>query len=173
MDINQHKLHLITDRTQSDAAYAVSQRARVAANASLGRPMFDGFTAEERTEWFAGLRGAYNASDYNRVGEAMIYISDLLRGYGYNAEVDIRTDFVPGLIYSEEAEAYLQNIKNLVAAFVVFPTTPPLPDRMAFPDIDKANAIERNLQDVYILIQNMVAEFIYCGEIYAGEDDWV
>ena len=32
-------------------------------------------TAAERAEWVAGMKGAYNASDLNRVASAMAYLS--------------------------------------------------------------------------------------------------
>ena len=52
---------LITNRTQSDVT-----RWRTLHDKGWG-----GMTAGEKTEWFAGVKGAYNAADLNRVGEAM------------------------------------------------------------------------------------------------------
>lgn len=30
---------------------------------------------EEKTDWESGLKGAYNASDLNRVGNAVVYVA--------------------------------------------------------------------------------------------------
>lgn len=52
---------MITTRAPSDKQRALSLAARG----------WDDLTADERAEWLAGLRGAYTASDLNRVGTAM------------------------------------------------------------------------------------------------------
>ena len=62
---------LITNRTQEDASYAAELAAK-------GQNM----TEEEWAAYLAGLRGAYNYTDLNRVTEAMEYINDRLSGYG-------------------------------------------------------------------------------------------
>ena len=65
---------LITNRTQEDASYAAELAAK-------GQDM----TTEEWAAYLAGLRGAYNYTDLNRVTEAMEYINDRLSGYGYTS----------------------------------------------------------------------------------------
>ena len=65
---------LITNRTQEDASYAAELAAK-------GQNM----TEEEWAAYLAGLRGAYNYTDLNRVTEAMEYINDRLSGYGYTS----------------------------------------------------------------------------------------
>ena len=56
---------LITDRTAADVA-------RVEELATKG---FAAMTADERAEWLGGMKGAYNASDLNRVGAALNYLA--------------------------------------------------------------------------------------------------
>lgn len=58
-------LNLITDRTQADIDYAVR----------LSQKGWSGMTAEEKADWESGLKGAYNASDLNRVGNAVVYVA--------------------------------------------------------------------------------------------------
>lgn len=60
--------NLITDRTQADVE-------RVKALAAKG---FAAMTAAERAEWLTGMKGAYNASDLNRVGTALNYLAGRL-----------------------------------------------------------------------------------------------
>lgn len=64
---------LITDRTNADV-----QRWE-----SLKSKGWSGMTDAEKAEWAAGMKGAYNYTDLNRVTEAMDYINEQLVGYGY------------------------------------------------------------------------------------------
>lgn len=59
---------LITDRTTADVA-------RVHELAVKG---YAGMTAAELAEWLAGMKGAYNDVDLNRVGTALNYLRDRL-----------------------------------------------------------------------------------------------
>lgn len=63
-------LHLIYDRTQADVdrVFALKKKILTGGVSSL--------TEEEYTEYLNGLRGAYNHTDMNRVGEAVAYIAD-------------------------------------------------------------------------------------------------
>lgn len=66
--------NLITDRNQSDVDALRALLARGKAN----------WTAEELAEFnLARSKGAYNATDLNRVTEAMDYLNERLVGYGY------------------------------------------------------------------------------------------
>lgn len=64
---------LITDRTQADV-----NRVR-----ELALKGWANLTEGEKAEWNAGMKGAYNATDLNRVTQAMDYINAELEGYGY------------------------------------------------------------------------------------------
>lgn len=61
--------YLITDRAQTDAD-------RVAALALMD---YESMTDSERAEWNSDLKGAYNASDLNRVESAVAYLAEALR----------------------------------------------------------------------------------------------
>lgn len=81
---------LITDRTAADAA-------RVKALTANG---WAGMTEAERAEWLTDLKGAYNASDMNRVSAAVDYLAERLHELGYSvpgyARVEIqRTGRLP------------------------------------------------------------------------------
>lgn len=64
---------LITDRTQSDVT-----RWR-----TLRDKGWAGMTADEKAEWSAGMKGAYNATDLNRVIAAMDTLNTEMKKYGY------------------------------------------------------------------------------------------
>ena len=69
---------LIYDRTQTDVTYAAEL------NRKLGRG--EALTAQELADWNAGLKGAYNASDMNRVDAAVRELGGLLTAAGYPVE---------------------------------------------------------------------------------------
>lgn len=80
--------NLITDRTQSDVSRWSQLKAKT----------LSGMTTEELSEWNAGMKGAYKHTDLNRVNEAMKYLQNRLRGYGYLVDVvlPLIEDVVPG-----------------------------------------------------------------------------
>lgn len=81
--MEQFRDYLITDRTQKDVDRAKYLR-------SLWGPAPGQWrgTAEERDEWEAGLKGAYNAADLNRVTLAASYLLTKLGEMGYMIPAD-------------------------------------------------------------------------------------
>lgn len=69
---------LIYDRTQTDVTYAAEL------NRKLGRG--EALTAQELADWNAGLKGAYNAADMNRVDAAVRELGGMLTAAGYPVE---------------------------------------------------------------------------------------
>lgn len=61
---------LIFDRTQSDVDRVYELRDKILSGG------MDSLSNEEKTEWLSGMKGAYNYTDMNRVGEAEQYIYD-------------------------------------------------------------------------------------------------
>lgn len=86
---------LITDRTQSDITRWRTLHDKGWAN----------MTADEKAEWTAGMKGAYNATDLNRVNDALIYLRDLFGGFGFLADIKLPviTDVTPGTIEPGES----------------------------------------------------------------------
>lgn len=153
-------LDLITDRTQLDVD-------RVKELASKG---WAGMTASERNEWLTNLKGAYNYSDLNRVGEAIAYIADRLNYYGYDIEVSPKTDWkMEDIPRSAQMTAYLSFVKTIRGAFAAGSDTPSVPSSMKDLTWQGANDIEKILLDVDTLISNMETSWYYSGDLYAGE----
>ena len=69
---------LIYDRTQEDVdrVKELKEKILTAGLSSL--------TSDERSEYMAGMKGAYNASDLNRVGQAVRYIASNIRAKQLN-----------------------------------------------------------------------------------------
>lgn len=153
-------LNLITDRTQADV-----ERVR-----QLAQKGFGNMTADEKTEWLNGLKGAYNASDLNRVGAAVAYVAGRLTGYGYAVSVAPRQDWqVANIPTPESMTAYLADVAALRAALTVAAGTPEVPEDMERLTWKEANDIEKILVDVDELLTRMAAAWFYSGDLYAGE----
>lgn len=154
-------LNLITDRTQAD----VERVAYLVGKVSAGTA-----TEAEKTEWASDLKGAYNASDLNRVGAAVAYVAGRLTGYGYVVSVSPRQDWqVADIPTQESMTAYLADVAALRAALTVAAGTPEVPEDMERLTWQEANNIEQILVDVDKLLTRMAAAWLYSGELYAGE----
>ena len=153
-------LNLITDRTQADVDYA----------ARLNAAGWDGMTEDERTAWTLGLKGTYNATDLNRVGNAVNYVAGRLEDAGYSAPVNPKIDWLESDIptYSD-MEIYLNNVEIIRGTLTVPTTTPEVPEDMEGLTYEEANDIERILLAVDALITNMINAYFYSNEIVCGE----
>ena len=154
-------LKLITDRKSSDISRAKSlvEKAKKIEN----------LTPEELEEYMSGLKGCYNISDLNRVEEAVKYISDLFNSLSYKNIVITKTwkqgDF---FTIDEELPRYLENIRILRDIINVSPNTPQVPD--SYKPYNKANDIEKILNDLLSHIENMKKMFVYSGVARAGQN---
>lgn len=152
-------LNLITDRTAQDVS-----RWR-----ELHAKGYAAMTSAERAEW-ATSKGAYNHTDLNRVENAVAYIADLLTSLGYGVEIaGTKTWTAYDVPTVSDMNRFLSNVRLIRGAFSVMRTTPAVPSTMQRLTHVSANNIERILQDVEILANNMIAAFTYAGDIYGGE----
>ena len=115
-------------------------------------------------------KGTYKASDLNRVGAAMNYVTDRLKAAGYDPHISPKTDWMDGEWVTQADEAaYLGDLAELRKQFTMMASTPEVP-----PDLEKLNYIEANnieqiLVDIDALLTNISAGWLYSGEIYSGE----
>ena len=170
---------LITDRTEADFD-------RAQALAAKG---WDDMTDDEKAEWRANPKGAYNVSDLNRVTAAMEYLTDLLRGYGYNVDYQpvsiTHDDGTTDTTWQEtdeptysHLERYRLNVAAVRAVLSMLPTTPDTPARIVASSVGAtdgltwsgANDIERILIDVDTLITSMLQSRLYAAQplLYCG-----
>lgn len=151
---------LIYDRTQADVS-------RVSYLAGLD---WANMSEAEKAEWASDLKGAYNASDLNRVGTAVDYVAKRLRSAGYSVPVEPKTDWrVLDIPTAEQMQTYLDNVRTLRAAFAVPPSMPAVPEDMDGLDYIEANNIERILYDLNALITNIMATWVQSGMVQSGQ----
>ena len=115
--------------------------------------------------------GYYNVSDLNRVEQAFEYLQTKMNGeYGFNLALTIKTDWTQSdNITESNIEAYRQNVATIRSAITVTNDTPDTPGTMRFLTAKEANDIEKILQAVEVLLDNISAAWFYSGEIYSGE----
>lgn len=145
---------LITDRAQADAE-------RVKELAAKG---FAAMTAAEQTEWLAGMKGAYNASDLNRVGTALNYLAGRLssicgKSIAWTAKTDWAVTDIPAASQVAEYQQQIQDIRGALAYPAGTPDAPEL-GRLTYTG---ANDIERILVLCENLIVNVAKSFRHTG----------
>lgn len=152
-------LTLIIDRTAADVELVKR----------LAKKGFSNMTEAEKEEWLSGLKGAYNASDMNRVENAVLYVSDRLKIAGIHITLDTKTDWeFSDFVTPDEAQRYLANVRAIRACL------PAGIRDLDFDDMDRftyeeANQIEQILAAVDAAITNIMQNVFYSGEIFAGE----
>lgn len=154
-------LNLITDRTAEDVARVKYLAGRLSTGTA---------TEAEKAEWSGSLKGAYNASDLNRVGAAVEYVSERLTSQGYSVTVHPKQDWkMEDIPTVNDLSLYRENIAVLRAVISVLPTTPDTPDSLTPMDYVKANALEQILKDVDRLLTNASQCWYFSGELFSGE----
>ena len=149
---------LITERTKPDEE-------RVEELAAKG---YDAMTDAEKAEWDGEMKGAYDASDLNRVESAVAYLAQLLvvlpielkeyaasKGVAFDAFFDVPYDAAAYALTTktdwdeldsptpEQMARYIENVRALRNALDY--ATSDLPGSMDNLNIDGANAIEKAL----------------------------
>ena len=112
----------------------------------------------------------YNASDLNRVGEAIRYLADELFDRGYEIRVSPKTDWIEADIpLPSQMDHYLGELRKIRAVLTQPGTTPPAPPDMERLDYSEANDIESILFITDTLMRWMDSIYFYTGELFAGE----
>lgn len=150
---------LITDRSAEDLRYVET----------LAGKGFSGMTQAEKTAWLSGLKGSYNATDLNRVGNAIQYISEKLYAAGYSVQVKPKTDWRREDIPTpEQMKHYLDDVEMIRKCLAVFPTTPDVPPDMENLVYSEANAIEQILVDLERITILISYAYRHCGVNVCG-----
>lgn len=153
-------LNLITDRTEQDV-----ERWRL-----LHSKGYKNLTEEEKAEWEAGLKGAYNYVDMNRVETAVAFLSSHLADLGYHVAPEVKTVWaVSDYPTKEDMDRYFGNVALLRAILPLYATTPQTPSTQKKMDYLVANDVEQILSDVDRRIKGIKQSWYYSGDIFTGD----
>lgn len=161
---------LITDRTQEDA-----DRVR-----ALSEKGWEDMTSEEKNEWSGEMKGAYNASDLNRVIGAVNYLAGVFQSYGYAPGIDAQeSNWAVGQVPTQsQMQTYLGNIQALMDTLAEAQFAPELPQSMALLSYVGANSIEQILVELDAYLTAMSGVYLRAGmpwavagnEVYVAND---
>lgn len=113
-------------------------------------------------------KGKYEYTDLNRIEEWCQYIAEFLDIYSYHAYVEIKTDWTRlDMPTVSEIERIRQNVLSLKNAYFTFTQ---VPNNLNFMTIEKANDIEKILNEIETLIHNMEQYFVYSGVAGSGQN---
>ena len=140
--------NLIFDRTQADVDRA-AYLSRLWVNGT-----FSG-TTDELAEWASDLKGAYNASDLNRVGSAVEYLTDTLYTMGYNVPTVPKDDWTETDIpVQSQMDIYINNIQLLrdILPYAA-PDAPGDAEKLTFQEANNIEEILYTLDRVLLAMQ--------------------
>lgn len=154
----------IWQRTLADVNYAAHLNGKVA------KTGWDSLTAQEQTNWTAGLIGCLNYWDLNRIEQNTGYLSDMLYGYGYGfGGVAIKTDWtMVDFPYAVEMERIRGSVQGLINIY--YPQEVALPPTLEKPNYQTINDLENILKLMKEMIHRMEDSFRYCGTFYSGQE---
>jgi len=130
-----------------------------------GKYLNRAITPEEKEEWMAGIKGALNVLDLQRIewntrliGEfELLKLTVKTKGWKYG-DIPKVSDFIRIL-------DNVQKIRDAWALMSGTPNTPTLP----LTTYQKWNDIEKIMHDISFTYGRSVEDISYCGELYAGE----
>ena len=154
-------MNLVYDRTAEDVERALA----LAKKAEAGT-----LTDAEKTEWLAGMKGCYNATDMNRVSTAVQTLAVELNAAGYAVEIMPQSFAETDTVRLSQWRQYLANVQALRDAYYTLAESGQLPDAEDRLDYIGANNIEKVLADIDLLIGWMKSSYRRCGTFRAGNN---
>ena len=154
-------MNLVYDRTAEDVERALA----LAKKAEAGT-----LTDVEKTEWLAGMKGCYNATDMNRVSTAVQTLAVELNAAEYTVETIPQSFAETDIIRLLQWRQYLANVQSLRDAYYTLAETGQLPGAENRLDYIGANTVEKVLADIDLLIGWMKSSYRRCGTFQAGNN---
>ena len=115
-------------------------------------------------------KGFYNASDLNRVGNAVSIICASLRPIGIEIDLDPKVDWVmEDEPTNAQMEKYLADVRALQDLLAEYRKPGTIPEAMSGLTVVEANDIERALDILYRTIESIIKSYrYYSGMTIAG-----
>lgn len=110
-----------------------------------------------------------NYEHLNEIANNIIFLRDKLNNEGYKIYANVKNDWT---MYDyptySEMQKFIISLNNIRNGFII--TSSDIPDNFNNLTFQKLNNIEKFLEDINKLIDNMKSEYKYCGqEICGGE----
>lgn len=110
----------------------------------------------------------YNYTDLNRIELWCEYLARVLNSYSYPVSIITKTDWtMSDFPKAFEIERIRTNISTLKNAYFSFTK---IPENLEYMTWQKANAIEKILQEIDYLLISMENNFVYCGVANCGQN---
>lgn len=114
-------------------------------------------------------RGALLVSTLNRIEQKQAELKNLLNGIGYyNIVVSTKTWQTGAEFTIADIRRIINNEKSLVSAFFVYNDTPKIPE--SFLHYNDTNAVEKILEDLDVMINDVKSNYRECGNYNCGGD---
>lgn len=126
---------------------------------------FDSLTEDEKTKWYAGLKGFLNYTDLNRI-ESNCKANALSLGINIVTKTDWKMTDKPALSDFVRIRENVVLIRNKKFYYFNTPSVPQIP----LNHYSKINDIEKILLDVHGSITAHAKNIIYVDEIYIDEE---
>lgn len=111
----------------------------------------------------------YRYKDLKRVETWCEYLANLLTSYSYPVSVIVKKNWT---VSDKSNDNDMERIRgNIDAIKTVFHAYTDIPENLNYMTIEKANAIEKILYEIYSLIRNMGNEFRYSNTFCSGESE--
>lgn len=153
---------MVTDRTLPDVERVVL----------LSQKAYSGtITEAELDEFAADMKGAYNATDINRVRAALFFLWEKFAAYGYHVSIPesgiiLKNGNIPT---ASELATYISDVRRFDGVVGLPADTPAIISDIRNLDYVAANNIERFLLIVLSMFPLLEKSYIYSGEAYSGE----
>ena len=156
---------LVYDRTQADVdrVYTLKNKILTGGLAAL--------SAEEKAEYLAGMKGAYNYTDFNRLGEAIAYLVERMKELDiHDRSIIPKVDWVMGDTPTQSQVSNLLSCLTKLRAKLSLPDdAPSVPNSLDNLVYQTANEMELLLWMIDQRITQTSAAFRYSGTMYCGQ----
>lgn len=156
---------LVYNRTQADVdrVYTLKNKILTGGLAAL--------SAEEKAEYLAGMKGAYNYTDFNRLGEAVAYLVERMKELDiHDSSIIPKVDWVMGDTPTQSQVSNLLSYLTKLRAKLSLPDdAPSVPNSLDKLTYQTANDMELLLWMIDQRITQTTAAFRYSGTMYCGQ----
>lgn len=159
---------MIFDRTQNDVDTAIRLRnEKVKFDPVTMQPI----NPEELTESEIAIleKGTLTINTLNRIEEKQQELKDLfIQDAYFVGDIYNKTWADTDLFKQEDFDRILENIETLKKAYFVYKDTPEIPENN-YRKYQVINDVEKILDDLDVMINDVKANYRFCGELECGE----